>query len=122
MTLRKIGALIREPAPGKRAGPTYGRVFFELRARFDLSTPACLLADVVDTLSKRTGWCFASRAYLAGLLGVSVRTVKRLLASLRERGLVEHRPGDPRQVRPTERWHRARLALDPGQNGTYIIR
>lgn len=120
MTLRRLGALIREPkqVPTKRTNPTYGRVFFELRVHFSLTTNACLLADVVDTLSRRTGWCFASRDYLSSLLGVSLRSTKRLLALLREKGLVEYQPGNPRQIRTTERWRRARTAIAPGQTGT----
>ena len=83
-----------------RTNPTYGRVFFALRRRYDLTTEACLLLDVVGVLSRKTGWCFASRDYLAGLLGVSPRTVSRHLAILKAKGLVEEHPGN-RRLRPS---------------------
>lgn len=85
----------------------YGRVFFDARADLGLSTPEYLLADVVHTLSRRTGWCYASRGYLARLLGVSVRQVQRHLSALRRQGLLESRATQPRQIRTTSAWDRA---------------
>ena len=83
----------------ERRNPRYGRVFFALRRRYDLTSEACLLLDVVATLSRKTGWCFASREYLAGLFGVASRTVQRHLSILKEKGLIEVHPSDPRLIR-----------------------
>jgi DNA-binding MarR family transcriptional regulator len=117
MTVKRIGELFEGKNPAeRRTNPTYGRVFFALRRRFGLSAQACLLVDVIETLSRRTGWCFASRDYLASLLGVSVSSVKRLLAELEGKELVERHPADARQVRPAERWRRARLVCESGQS------
>jgi GTP cyclohydrolase III len=90
----------------------YGRVYFVLRRELRLSALECLLLDMVETLSRRTGWCFASRQYLAGLLGVSVRSVQRMLERLKSRGLVEVHPTDPVRVRPAPAWRSAKRALD----------
>ena len=82
----------------------YGRVDFTLRKRFDVSIAEALLLDVTGTLSRRTGWCYASRAYLGDMLGLSVRQVRRLLSSLEGRGLLERHPKNLRWVRPVELW------------------
>ena len=106
--MRALDQLTRERSPERRGPLRYGRVFFDLRRHFGLTVQECLLLDVVDTLSRRTGWCYASRGYLAGLLGISRRSLQRLLAALREKGLLEARDTLGRQLRPTERWHRVR--------------
>ena len=79
----------------------YGRVFFVLRTRFGLCLSACLLADVIHTLARRTGWCYASRDYLAAIFGTSVRSVQRDLSELEELDLIERRD---RQLRTTALW------------------
>ena len=118
MVTRRAGRLIEHPArPVARTNPTYGRVFFALRLHFGLSVNACLLADVIETLSRRTGWCFASREYLEGLLGVSPRSLRRLLHELEVRGLVERDRTRRRQIRPTPRWREAKVAVLGGQDG-----
>jgi len=78
-----------------------------VRRRFGLTAMECLLADVISTLSRKSGWCFASREYLASLLGVSTRTLQRMLAVLKERELIEQHPHDTRRLRPTNRWKEA---------------
>lgn len=129
MTTKTLKDLVREkrdelerapherPGPQSSPNPRYGRVFFALRERYDLTTEACLLLDVVEILSRKTGWCFASRDYLAGLLGVSVSSIKRLLADLESKGLVERHPERPRQLRPTTRWHQAKASVETDQTG-----
>lgn len=100
------------PVPrSPKTNPIYGRVFFALRKQFGLSASECLLLDVIDTLSRRTGWCFASRAYLAGLLGVSTRSVQRMIARLLDHGLVERRAEPASQLRPSRRWRDARASI-----------
>lgn len=66
----------------------YGRVYFVLRHRFDVSLSACLLSDVIFTLSRRTGSCYASKAYLARIFRVSVRSIHRDLTELEAVGLI----------------------------------
>ena len=122
MTTQKLEALLREKrallegaSPRSKPNPRYARVFFELRRHYDLTSEACLLLDVIAILSRKTGWCFASRAYLAGLLGVSVSSVKRLLASLEAKALVERHPTHARHLRPTTRWCSARKDAEADQ-------
>lgn len=100
------------PGHYPRPNPRYGRVFFALRQRFELSVEECLLVDVVQTLSGRTGWCFASRPYLARLFGVSPRTLQRMIARLKAAGLVRSHPRERRQLQPTSRWVEAKLSLE----------
>lgn len=87
-----------------KTNPRYGRVFFEARLRHDLTTDEALLADIIQTLSRKTGWSFASKDYLARLLGVSSRTVQRALATLQEKELVRRHPDHPRQLQTTVLW------------------
>ena len=87
--------------------PRYGRVVFSVRQHFGLSASECLLTDVISILSRKSGWCFASREYLASLLGISTRTLQRMLAHLKERELIEQHPYDARRLRPTDLWMKA---------------
>ena len=102
--MRTVDELSRENGRERRYPLRYGRVYFELRKEFGLSVSEALLLDVVGTLSRRTGWCYASRAYLADMLGLSPRSTRRLLSGLAERGLVERHPSQSRWVRPTGLW------------------
>ena len=107
--VKSIRALLAEgkPVRGMTTNPKYGRVFFSLRQYFHLTASECLLADVISILSRKSGWCFASREYLANLLGISTRTLQRMLARLKERELVEQHPHDTRRLRPTDLWKEA---------------
>lgn len=104
--MRSLSSLVadREPLGSRGTNPRYARVFFALRRSFGLTVSECLLVDTVAILSRKSGWCFASRSYLANLFGVSTRTLRRMVASLKERGLVEGHPTDPRLLRPTRAW------------------
>lgn len=48
-----------------------------------------LLYGLIETLSIREGFCYASSDYMAEQLGLSVGTIKNLLTSLRNKGWVE---------------------------------
>lgn len=87
-----------------KTNPRYARVYFDARRRFDLTLAEVVLCDVIQVLSRKTGWCFASRAYLAGLLGVSERSVRRAVSRLIEIKLLERHPKDTRQLRTTLLW------------------
>lgn len=82
----------------------YARLHFTKRDRFMLSISEALLLDVIDTLSLKTGWCFASRTYLSRLFGLSPRQIRRYLHTLHEAGLLEYHKTNPRQVRATSLW------------------
>lgn len=104
--MKSLAALLaaRGSQASKLTNPRYGRVLFTLRRRFQLSVSECLLADVIAILSRKSGWCFASRTYLAELFGISTRTLQRMLATLKDRELIEQHPSDPRRLRPTKLW------------------
>lgn len=105
MAPKHIGtALEREQSgPGYSASP-YARLHFAKRERFKLSHTEALLLDVIDTLSRKTGWCFASRTYLSRLFGLSPRQIRRYLHALHGAGLLEYHKMNPRQVRATSLW------------------
>lgn len=96
----------------RRPGLRYGRVFFVLRDRLAISTINCLLLDIVETLSRRTGRCYASREYLAAMLGISVRSLHRCVDRLEQAGLLERLDGG-RHLRPSSRWFQAKQTLVP---------
>ena len=94
----------------------YGRVYFNLRRQFQLTASEALLTDVIDTLSRRTGWSFASKRYLASTLGISERSVMRMLDKLSERGLIDRKSSRRGlELRASERWQAAK-ALDAPAN------
>lgn len=98
-----------------RSNPTYARVYFALRRHFNLTISECLLIDVVVILSRRTGWCFASREYLAGLFGVSPRSVQRMIARLIDESLLERNPTNIRLIRPGKRYQESQVSLEKRQ-------
>jgi DNA-binding PadR family transcriptional regulator len=69
----------------------------------DIPDQVTLLFGLLVGLSDRHGYSFASNATLARLRGVSVSTVKRWLALLREHGYitVEIAPNSMRRIYPT---------------------
>ena len=93
----------------------YGRVFFNLRRQFALTASEALLADVIDTLSQRTGWSFAGKRYLASTLGVSERSLVRMLKKLVDAELVERKSGRGLELRAGSRWTRARTLDAPAK-------
>ena len=107
--VKSIRTLLAEGKPVRAltTNPRYGRVVFSVRQHFGLSVSECLLTDVISILSRKSGWCFASREYLASLLGISTRTLQRMLVHLKELELIEQHPNDIRRLRPTERWMKA---------------
>ena len=79
------------------------------RVRDDPALPpnAKLLYGELSALARREGYCWASNAYLARLLGVSDRSVERLLRQLRERGHIRTywgRGGKGAQVEERRIW------------------
>ncbi len=114
--MRQISQVVQRARPRNelRLGLRYGRVLFVLREQFGISAIECLLLDVIDTLSRRTGYCYASRRYLAALLGISIRSLQRMIRRVEAAGLLvpcRFR----RQLRTSALWRRAKLSLDKGQ-------
>jgi len=78
---------------------------------FNLSPAQGLLMYLVHGLSRRKGWCFASKAVLAKFLNVSKPTIYSLLKELEGPPLQlierknEHLGGmNSTLIRPTQRW------------------
>ena len=79
-----------------RGSLQYVKLDLRFRREHDLSLTDMALLSLVESLSRRSGWCYASRGYVARSLGISTRTVQRSLARLRKKRLVEGR----RRLRP----------------------
>ena len=102
---------------GRRRAPRYTRIYLDARRALGLSITEYALADIVFVLSRRSGWCYASHAYVAELLGVSERSVRRMVARLKERGLLESHPSKRGHIRPTSRWI---SAIRTAQDGSTV--
>ena len=98
----------------RRRAPRYTRIYLDARRSLGISITEYALADIVFVLSRRQGWCYASHAYVAELLGVSQRSVRRMLVRLKDGGLLEAHPSRRGHVRPTPKWIRAIRSAQDG--------
>lgn len=55
----------------------------------DLSSTTKLLMGLINTLSMKDGYCYASNRYLSNLLKVSKRTISSSITALRRKKYVE---------------------------------
>lgn len=100
-----------EQAQARRGNPTpiYTVIIHEAKTRMNLTVNEYVLADSVHKLSGNhsatSGWCHASKAHLARVLGVSERSIFSLLNKLRDSGVVETHPDRPSLLRTTRKWH-----------------
>jgi hypothetical protein len=79
-----------------------------------LSGNAKLLYAKISALTKKTGFCWASNAYLARQRRTDERTVRRWLAELRDAGHIATELNDDGNARKI--WLRANLSGGPGEN------
>ena len=54
-----------------------------------LTVGAKFLFLKIEALSNKEGYCSPTNKYLAGLMGVSARTIRRLIESLSENGYIK---------------------------------
>ena len=73
--------------------------------------PGASAIDLARELLRQAGGLVGLGNELARLLGVSARSVQRMLTHLKKRGLVEQHVTLRRQVRPTVLWRDARVSL-----------
>lgn len=78
---------------------TYTTILHAKRWELGLSWLEYGLADVIDKLSNPT--CYAGMDLLVEIMGVSERTVQRMLTVLREKGLIEGKVGS---LKSTDYW------------------
>ena len=69
--------------------PSYTTVIYEVRAALDVSFIEYILLDMVDKLSRRTGYCYKSSQKMADDLGISKRGINKMITRLIEQNLLE---------------------------------
>lgn len=95
----------------------YTTINHKAQQKLGLTLTEYCLADLVYHLGnnpKRTGWCDASKAYLADAIGVTERGIFKMLTKLEEDGLITR--GESRLIRTTEKWYEEAVAKDPAMN------
>lgn len=66
----------------------YTRIFDHVRRKYELSANEYIIIDLISRLSKRKGYCWASREWLADQIGVSRQGVHKIIQRLIDRGLL----------------------------------
>jgi len=88
---------------------TYDSIFWATVKEFDLSPVEVLLTALIFGLSKKRGYCFASKDYLAKIINVSDGTVFNNLRKLKEKGLIREGVSNDeygtKGIQLTEKWH-----------------
>jgi len=86
----------------------YGRFYWAPFKEFDLRSDHVVLMTLIQSLSKRRGFCYMSKPKLAGYINVSVPTVYRIIRDLTEKELLEF--GEDKwfkgviKMRPSPKW------------------
>lgn len=78
----------------------YAVLSADIRFDRELSSTAKLIYAEIELLSRKSGYCFASNAYLAWLYGISERQVLSCIKALSERGYIktERMPSGERRI------------------------
>jgi len=66
----------------------YYKLWWGAIHQFNLSPTEALLLGLIDGLSRRIGWCYASKKSLAKTLNVSMQTIYNTMKKLSEKGLL----------------------------------
>lgn len=67
----------------------YARVYWNSFGEFDLNVTEVVLLALIWSLSQKTGWCWASKSYLAKSIGVTRQTIGKYTKSLSAKRLIE---------------------------------
>lgn len=67
---------------------SYTTMYLGLLHKYDLTPAEELLLCIIYGLSKKEGWCYASKETLAMMLNVSTPTIYNLIRKLRRKGLI----------------------------------
>ena len=82
----------------------YITIYIEALRRFDMRASEAMLAFLIVAMSKKKGYCYASKKWLARQLFLCPATVFNLLALLKSKGLIKsvghdrNRARDPRRL------------------------
>ena len=88
----------------------YTFINHDVRNKLGLTLIEYCIADAIYHLSnnpssKVVGWCYASKEYIADMLGTSRQTIFSNLNKLLSKGLIE-RDDDTKHVRTTDKWYK----------------
>ena len=110
--LEAIDALVsrfEKAAASDYTGPRFSTILYDARQKLGIAAIDYLTADIINKLSgphsKVSGWCYASKPYLANQLGVARRTMFDVIARLKKEGLVESHPERAQLLRTTRKWY-----------------
>ena len=98
-----------EEAKKNKDKNTYNTIFHKVREDLEINVMDYCLVDTIDKISRgdkgiKIGrWCYSSHEYLGGCIGVSKKTIDRMLPGLIKKGLLE-KEKDTRFLRATEKW------------------
>jgi DNA-binding MarR family transcriptional regulator len=87
----------------------YTFIHHDVRNKLSLTLIEYCIADAIYHLSNNpssniVGWCYASKEYIADMLGTSRQTIFSNLNKLLEKGLIE-RDDHTKHVRTTDKWY-----------------
>ena len=107
----RIGAASARQARMRGEDARYSLVLHAPRKNLGLNLNEYVLADntihkLSSVHSAVSGWCYASKEKLAESLGLTDRTVYRMLKRLEELNLIETHP-QSRHIRTTKAWYQA---------------
>ena len=96
----------------------YSHIDHIARERLGLKTNEYLICDTVYQLSnnpksRKPGWCTASKEYLGRHISLSVRGVRKIVARMVKKKLLER---DGNHLRTTERWYKAVIVRKESRN------
>jgi DNA-binding MarR family transcriptional regulator len=81
----------------------YNTIHHQMRIENDLSLNDYCVADTIFQLSKKVGYCYASKETLGKMLGLSKQTIHKVLNKLESRNLVQ-RSKTTNHTRTTDFW------------------
>ena len=99
---------------------TYVKIWWRVVKEFNLSPTETLLMVLIDGLSRKTGWCYASKSRLAQTINVSDQTVYSALNKLHSKELLEYGGKyisyKTSLIKPTEKWSNLIEEIKSGLN------
>lgn len=103
---------------------SYTKFYWIVPEMFEISVIKTMLMIKIYDLSKKTGYCYASKDHLAKLLRVSRQTIHNHLKSLRfQYDFIRFGPlyKGVRQIKPSYKWHQLMeiIGLKFGEDNPY---
>jgi DNA-binding PadR family transcriptional regulator len=87
--------------------PKYVKVYLPMLVELDIRSTAANLLLIIDLLTRKEGYCYASKTYLAKALNVTEPTIYNALNKLEERDLIIREHGSQyktSRIYVSEKW------------------